>query len=69
MLTYQESTPIQSLEEFLLGFTLGYLLRYSEMVVLLEDGKKTTRDNNEIRKILVTRIPEIRKKLVQYLNR
>jgi hypothetical protein len=68
----QEVTPIQNVEEFLLGIAVGYLRRYSEVVVLLESTEKKTlthEDQKEISKMLLRRIPEIRKQIVKYLNK
>jgi len=65
----QEITTIGNKEEFLLGYILGYLRKLSEVIVLLEEEKITKTDEKEISKIILTRIPEIRKKLGQYLNK
>ena len=66
---YEEITTITNREEFLLGYTLGYLRRFSELVVLWQAPKMTKTDEREIGKIILTRTPEIRKKLKQYLNK
>jgi len=65
----QEITPIGNIEEFLLGYILGWWRRDSEVTVLLNEKGMTETDEEEIRKIILTRIPEMRKKLMQYLNR
>ena len=66
---FQEITPIGNIEEFLLGYTLGYLRKFSELNVVVQEGKLTKTDKNEISNIILTRTPEIRKKLLQYLNK
>jgi hypothetical protein len=66
---FQEITPIKNMEEFLLGYSLGYLRRVSEVIVLMQEKNMTKTDDKEISKIILTRIPEIRKKLLQYLNK
>lgn len=65
----QETTPIENTEEFLLGHTLGYLRRFGEFVVLMQEGKLTKTDDKTITRILLTRLPEIRKKLMRHLNK
>ena len=67
--SYQEITSIKNEEEFLLGYTIGYLTRHSEMILLVDEKRITKADEERVRKIMRTRIPEIRKKLMQYLNR
>jgi len=66
---FQEITPIGNIEEFLLGYTLGYLRRFSELNVILQEEKLTKTDEKEISNIILTRVPEIRKKLLQYRNK
>lgn len=66
---FQQITPIENEEEFLLGYTLGYLRRYCEVVVFMEEQNITKTSEKEIHKIILTRIPEMRKKLIQHLNR
>jgi hypothetical protein len=65
----QEITPIENEEEFLFGYTIGYLSDNCEMAIFLLEGKVTKTDEKELRKIIHIRIPEIRKKLMAYLNR
>lgn len=65
----QEITPIENEEEFMFGYTLGYLWRYCEVVVLMQEENMTKTNEIEIKKIIYSRIPEIRKKLLQYLNK
>jgi len=66
---FQEITPIKNEEEFLFGYTLGYLRRYCEVIVFMQGENMTKTNEKEIEKIIFTRIPEIRKKLTQYLNK
>lgn len=67
----QEVTPIQNEEEFTLGYIVGYLRKFAELAVLITEAKNEllAADEEEIRRILVLRTPELRKKLMQYLNR
>jgi len=66
---FQEITPIRNSEEFLLGYTLGYLRKFSEIIVFLQEGKMTKTDEKKISKIILSRTQEIRKKLLQHLNK
>ena len=68
----QEITPLQNVEEFLLGFALGYILRYSELLVLTESLEKNQfarNDAKDIRAIIYRRLPEIRMHIVKTLNK
>jgi len=65
----REITPITNMEEFSLGYVAGWIRKTSENVVFLSEGEITKKDEKEIQEIIMRRLPEMRKKIMQYLNR
>jgi len=65
----REITPITNMEEFSLGYVAGWIRKTSENVVFLSEGETTKKDEKEIQEIIMRRLPEMRKKIMQYLNR